>query len=121
MPEMPSLTPAAFHILLARAGGERHGYGIMQEVLALTGGAGWLGPGTLYGTVGRLLATGLITEVAERPDPALRGPRAAAGPGRVAAAARPAPNSAGAVGLRGRGPGRGHRHRIARPTGARRK
>jgi len=71
MPEMPPLTPAAFHILLALAGGERHGYGIMQEVLALTGAAVRLGPGTLYGTVGRLLAAGLIAEVAERPDPAL--------------------------------------------------
>lgn len=71
MPDLPQLTPAAFHILLALAGGERHGYGIMQEVLTLTDGAMRLGPGTLYGTVGRLLAAGLIAEVAERPDPAL--------------------------------------------------
>lgn len=71
MPDKSPLTPAAFQILLALAGGERHGYGIMQEVLALTGGAVHLGPGTLYGTIGRLLAAGLIAEVAERPDPAL--------------------------------------------------
>ena len=71
MPDMSPLTPAAFQILLALAGGERHGYGIMQEVLALTGGAVRLGPGTLYGTIGRLLAAGLIAEVTERPDPAL--------------------------------------------------
>ncbi len=64
-------TAAAFHILLALADGERHGYGIMQEVAALTDGALRLGPGTLYGTIARLLEAGLIAEVAERPDPAL--------------------------------------------------
>lgn len=71
MPDIPPLTPAAFQILLALADGESHGYGIMQEVLALTGGAVRLGPGTLYGTIGRLLTAGLIVEVAERPDPTL--------------------------------------------------
>src|SRR5690349_12165107 len=65
------LTPAVFHILLALAGGERHGYGIMQEVDTQTGGALRLGPGTLYGSIKRLLAAGLIVESAERPDPAL--------------------------------------------------
>lgn len=67
----PALTPAAFHILLALAGGERHGYAIMQEVEALTAGALRLGPGTLYGTIKRLLGAGLIAESGERPDPAL--------------------------------------------------
>jgi DNA-binding PadR family transcriptional regulator len=65
------LTPAVFHILLALADGERHGYGIMQEVLARTDGALRLGPGTLYGSIKRMLADGLIAESGERPDPAL--------------------------------------------------
>jgi DNA-binding PadR family transcriptional regulator len=69
--EGTTLTPAAFHILLALADGERHGYGIMQEVLAFTAGTLRLGPGTLYGTIGRLLAAGLIAESSERPDPKL--------------------------------------------------
>jgi DNA-binding PadR family transcriptional regulator len=65
------LTPGVFHILLALAGGERHGYGIMQEVLAQTEGALRLGPGTLYGSLKRMLADGLIVEAGERRDPAL--------------------------------------------------
>ena len=65
------LTPAVFHILLALAGGERHGYGIMQEVEALTAGRVRLGPGTLYRSIQCLLAAGLIAEAAEWPDPAL--------------------------------------------------
>jgi DNA-binding PadR family transcriptional regulator len=64
------LTPAMFHILLALAGGERHGYGIMREVEELTGGAQRLGPGSLYGSIKRLLAEGLIEECRQRPDPA---------------------------------------------------
>lgn len=71
MPNMPPLTPTAFQILLALADGERHGYGIMQEVRTLTDGAVRLGPGALYGTIGRLLTAGLIVETAERPDPAV--------------------------------------------------
>jgi DNA-binding PadR family transcriptional regulator len=67
---VPPLTPAMFHILLALAGGERHGYAIMREVEALTGGAQRLGPGSLYGSIKRLLAAGLIEECGERPDPA---------------------------------------------------
>lgn len=65
------LTPAIAHILLALADHERHGYGIMLEVERLTAGATRMGPGTLYGTVKRLLASGLIEEADERPDPAL--------------------------------------------------
>jgi DNA-binding PadR family transcriptional regulator len=68
---VPNLTPAAFHILLALAGGERHGYGIMQDVATLTEGQMRLGPGTLYRSIGRLLDDGLIAEAEERPDPAL--------------------------------------------------
>lgn len=65
------LTPAAFHILLALADGEKHGYAIMQEVTARTGGKIRLGPGTLYGSIKRMLADRWIEESAERPDPAL--------------------------------------------------
>ena len=65
------LTPAIVHILLALADEDRHGYGIMQEVRRLTDGAVRLGPGTLYGTIKRLLAARLIEEADERPDPAL--------------------------------------------------
>jgi DNA-binding PadR family transcriptional regulator len=71
MSDSSPLTPAGFQILLSLADGEKHGYGIMQEVLALTDGAVRLGPGTLYSTIGRLLTAGLIAEVAARPDPAL--------------------------------------------------
>ena len=65
------LTPAIHHILLALADEERHGYGIMLEVSRVTGGATRMGPGTLYGTLKRLLASGLIEEADERPDPEL--------------------------------------------------
>lgn len=63
------LTPAMFHILLALADGERHGYSVMQEVESSTDGRMRLGPGTLYGSVKRMLADGLIVESDERPDP----------------------------------------------------
>jgi DNA-binding PadR family transcriptional regulator len=65
------LSPAAFHILLALADGEKHGYAIMQEVAALTGGSLKLGPGTLYGAIKRLLADEWIAESDERPAPEL--------------------------------------------------
>ena len=55
-------SPTEFDILLALAGGERHGYGIMQDVERRTGGATRLGPGTLYGAVRRMLAAGWIEE-----------------------------------------------------------
>src|SRR5690242_5418001 len=69
--ELLPLTPAVFHILLALAGGERHGYGIMQEVAASTEGQMRLGPGTLYRSIKQMLAAGLIEEADEHPDPAL--------------------------------------------------
>jgi DNA-binding PadR family transcriptional regulator len=69
--DMLPLTPAVLHILLALADGERHGYGIMQEVTRRAGGQVKMGPGTLYGSIKRMLADGLIEEVGERPDPAL--------------------------------------------------
>lgn len=63
------LTPAVFHVLLALADRERHGYAVMQEVEETTGGRVSMGPGTLYGTIKRLLAAGWIEESDERPDP----------------------------------------------------
>ncbi|MDE3229609.1 MAG: PadR family transcriptional regulator [Chloroflexota bacterium] len=69
MGDAAPLTPAMFHILLALAGGERHGYGIMSEIKATTGGAFQLGPGTLYRSINKLLALGMIEEAGERPDP----------------------------------------------------
>lgn len=65
------LTHAAFHIMLALAGGERHGYGIMREVSESTSGKLRLGPGTLYRSIKQLLEAGIIEESDERPDPAL--------------------------------------------------
>ena len=65
------LTPPVFHILLALADEERHGYGIMQDVAQQTDNALQLGPGTLYGCLKRMLAAGLVEESDERPDPAL--------------------------------------------------
>ena len=63
------LTPAVFHILLALADGERHGYSIMQEVETSTEGKMRLGPGTLYGSIKRLLNDRMIVESDARPDP----------------------------------------------------
>lgn len=65
------LTPAVFHVLLALADGERHGYAIMQSVVDTTDGRVAMGPGTLYGTLKRLLESRLIEESDARPDPAL--------------------------------------------------
>jgi DNA-binding PadR family transcriptional regulator len=65
------LSPAVFNILLALADGDKHGYGIMLEVEANTGGQVNMGPGTLYGSIKRMLKTGLICESDERPDPDL--------------------------------------------------
>ena len=64
-----SLSRDTFHILVALADKDRHGYSIMQEVSARTGGAVRLSPSTLYSAVKRLLEEGLIEELAERPDP----------------------------------------------------
>lgn len=69
--EMLPLTPAVLHIMLALLDGERHGYGIMQEIAQRTGGKMRMGPGTLYGSLKRMIEDGLIEESGERPDPAL--------------------------------------------------
>src|SRR5512138_3363606 len=68
--ELP-LTPSVFHVLLALAKGEMHGYGIMQDVARISSGRVRMGPGTLYGTIKRMLEAKLIVESDERPDPAL--------------------------------------------------
>ena len=65
------LPPSEFQILLALADGERHGYAIKAEVAERTGGEVQLGPGTLYGSIKRMLGRGLIEESGERPDPVL--------------------------------------------------
>lgn len=65
------LTPPVFHILVALADQERHGYGIMLDVARQTGDALQLGPGTLYGCLKRMLAAELVEESDERPDLAL--------------------------------------------------
>jgi DNA-binding PadR family transcriptional regulator len=62
------LTPAVFHIMLALAGGECHGYGIMQEVDKLTNSQMRLGPGTLYRSIQRMVVDGLIEEREEPGD-----------------------------------------------------
>lgn len=69
--ELLPLTPAVFHILLALAAKECHGYHIMQDVESRTRGEMRIGPGTLYGSIKRLLRDGLIAETEERPDPEL--------------------------------------------------
>lgn len=69
------LSPAVFHILLALADEERHGYGIMQEVKFRTEGRVRLVPGTLYGAIKRLLEKGIIEEAEERPDPEMNDER----------------------------------------------
>ena len=63
------LTPAVFHILLALADGDAHGYAIMQDVAQRSSGVVKLGPGTLYGAISRMLEDRLIEECEERPDP----------------------------------------------------
>ena len=65
------LTPATYHILLALANGERHGYSIMQDIAAQTQSKLRIGPTTLYRSIKHMLEDGLITESDERPDPAL--------------------------------------------------
>jgi len=69
MNDLLPLTTTVFHILLSLADQERHGYGIMQEVEAMTEGRIQMGPGTLYGAIKRMLAADLIEESDERPDP----------------------------------------------------
>jgi DNA-binding PadR family transcriptional regulator len=70
--EAESLLPlpvATFHILLALVDGDRHGYAIIQEIAARTGGALTLSAGTLYRSIQRMLDQGLIVETRDRPAP----------------------------------------------------
>ncbi len=69
--EFLPLPSATLHILVALGPGERHGYAIMRDVEALSDGAVRMGPGTLYGSVKRMLADGLIEETVSRTDPEL--------------------------------------------------
>ena len=69
------LPPATLHILLAVAEDDRHGYGIIQDVAARTGGELRLSAGTLYRSIQRMLEQGLIVEVRERPAPEQDDPR----------------------------------------------
>src|SRR6266545_3805119 len=69
--ELLPLPPATFHILLAVAGEDRHGYGIIQDVAARTDGELKLSAGTLYRSIQRMLEQGLIVETRERPAPEL--------------------------------------------------
>jgi DNA-binding PadR family transcriptional regulator len=63
------LQPAVFHILMALADDDRHGYAIIQDVAERTGGAVRLSPGTLYRSIQRMLEEGLLVEIDDRPDP----------------------------------------------------
>lgn len=63
------LPAATFHILLALGDHDQHGYAIIQDVSARTGGSLKLSAGTLYRTIQRMLEQGLIVEKRERPDP----------------------------------------------------
>ena len=63
------LPTSQLHILLALATGDNHGYAIMKEIEAFTGGVVTMGPGTLYGAIKQMLKAGLIEESAERPAP----------------------------------------------------
>src|SRR5258706_3968831 len=70
--DVDSLLPlpsAAFHILLALADEDRHGYAIIQDVAARTGGELTLSAGTLYRSIQRMLEQGLLVETRERPAP----------------------------------------------------
>ncbi len=62
------LTPAVLHILLALSTKERHGYGIMKQVESDSQGKVNMGPGTLYGSLGRMIDSGLIRESDKRID-----------------------------------------------------
>jgi DNA-binding PadR family transcriptional regulator len=66
---MLPLSPQVFHILIALWQGEQHGYAIMLDVSARTGGKVRLSPGTLYGSIKRMLEQGVIVELGERERP----------------------------------------------------
>lgn len=65
------LTPAVLHILLALSAEELHGYGIMKQVERESQGKVKMGPGTLYGSLGRMMEAGLIREGDRKVDPGM--------------------------------------------------
>lgn len=65
------LAAAPLHIVLALNRGERHGYALMSDVEELSGGVMKMGPGSLYGTLKKLVGQGLIEETEGRADPEL--------------------------------------------------
>ena len=60
---MPPLTPAVVHVLLSLAQGERHGYAILKDVQRQANSGFTLGPGTIYGTLQRLMDSGWVAEI----------------------------------------------------------
>ena len=70
-PHDTPLTPAVLHILLALSTEERHGYAIMKQVERESHGKVKMGPGTLYGSIGRMMTAGLIRESDRRVDPTM--------------------------------------------------
>jgi DNA-binding PadR family transcriptional regulator len=66
-----AITPAIHLILVALADGEKHGYHIMQRIDEVTAGASRMGPGTLYGSLKKMLTDGLVLETESRIDTAL--------------------------------------------------
>jgi DNA-binding PadR family transcriptional regulator len=77
------LTPSVFAILMSLAGGDRHGYAMMKEARSPEGGGVAMGPGTLYGTLERLMRDGMVAE-AETSDHERRRYYRLTGAGRVA-------------------------------------
>ena len=70
-----NMSPAMFHVMLALADGEKHGYAILKEIARRTGGEVKLSTGTLYGIIRRLEGEGMIAESRERPEPSLEDER----------------------------------------------
>jgi DNA-binding PadR family transcriptional regulator len=73
--ESSPISPQVFHILLALASSDQHGYAIMQDIADRTDGKLRLSPGTLYGSIKRMLGEGLITELRENQRPKQDDPR----------------------------------------------
>lgn len=65
------LPASTMHIIVALADGPRHGYAIMRDIEDLHDGSVTIGPGTLYGSIKRMIERGLVEETDDRPDPAL--------------------------------------------------